>query len=112
MAGVDWVVVPSIWWENSPLVIQEAFMHRRPVICSDIGGMAEKVRDGVNGLHFVVGDPYSLAEMIEYAVSAPELWDRLRGQIEGPYSMEAHLEVLTGAYEELLHRTQLRMATA
>src|SRR5262249_30791523 len=45
MARIDWVVVPSIWWENSPLVIQEAFLHRRPVICSDIGGMAEKVRD-------------------------------------------------------------------
>ena len=43
MAEIDWVVVPSRWWENSPLVIQEAFMHGRPVICSDIGGMAEKV---------------------------------------------------------------------
>src|SRR5207244_4428524 len=30
MANVDWVVVPSIWWENSPLVIQEAFLHGRP----------------------------------------------------------------------------------
>ena len=53
---------PSIWWENSPLVIQEAFQHGRPVICSDIGGMAEKVTDGVNGLHFRAGDPDSLAE--------------------------------------------------
>jgi glycosyltransferase involved in cell wall biosynthesis len=52
MAEVDWVVVPSIWWENSPLVIQEAYQHGRPVICSDIGGMAEKVTHGVNGLHF------------------------------------------------------------
>src|SRR5918999_217024 len=51
MASVDWVVVPSIWWENSPLVIQEAFQHRRPVICSGIGGMAEKGTHGVNGLH-------------------------------------------------------------
>ena len=56
MAEIDWVVVPSIWWENSPLVIQEAFLHGRPVICSDIGGMAEKVRHGVDGLHFRVGD--------------------------------------------------------
>ena len=47
MADVDWVIVPSIWWENSPLVIQEAFHFGRPVICSDIGGMAEKVDDGV-----------------------------------------------------------------
>ena len=37
MSSVDWVVVPSIWWETGPLVIHEAMMHRRPVICSDIG---------------------------------------------------------------------------
>ena len=43
MADLHWVLVPSIWWENSPLVIQEAFFHGRPVICSDVGGMAEKV---------------------------------------------------------------------
>jgi glycosyltransferase involved in cell wall biosynthesis len=49
MRGVDAVVVPSIWWENSPLVIQEALASRRPIICSDIGGMAEKVRDGIDG---------------------------------------------------------------
>src|SRR5205823_14689536 len=60
MANIDWVVVPSIWWENSPLVIQEAFAHGRPIICSDIGGMAEKVTHDVNGLHFRVGDPVSL----------------------------------------------------
>ena len=60
MAEIDWVVVPSIWWENSPLVIQEAFLHGRPVICSDIGGMAEKVEHEVNGLHFRVGDHAAL----------------------------------------------------
>ena len=42
MRQVDWVVVPSIWWENSPLVIQESFLHGRPVIASDIGGMKER----------------------------------------------------------------------
>ncbi len=67
MAEVDWVIVPSIWWENSPLVIQEAFTYGRPVICSGIGGMAEKVTDGVNGLHFRVGDPRSLAETMRRA---------------------------------------------
>ena len=72
MASVDWVVVPSIWWENSPLVIQEAFLHGRPVICSDIGGMAEKVDDGVNGLHFRTGDPRSLAQAIRRATSSPD----------------------------------------
>lgn len=44
ITAVDRVVVPSIWWENSPLVIQGAFAQRRLVICSNIGGMAKNVR--------------------------------------------------------------------
>ena len=62
MRNVDWLVMPSVWWENSPLVIQEAFAYQTPVICAGIGGMAEKVTDGVNGLHFRVGDAQHLAE--------------------------------------------------
>ena len=50
MAEIDWVVMPSIWWENAPLVIQEAFQHRRPPIVSAIGGMAEMVRSEIDGL--------------------------------------------------------------
>jgi glycosyltransferase involved in cell wall biosynthesis len=101
MAAVDWVVVPSVWWENSPLVIQEAFAAGRPVICSDIGGMAEKVSDGVNGLHFRVGDPESLAATIRRAVTTPGLWEHLREGIPPVHSMADHAAVLTSAYEPL-----------
>jgi glycosyltransferase involved in cell wall biosynthesis len=101
MAAVDWVVVPSIWWENSPLVIQEAFAHGRPVICSDIGGMAEKVTDGVDGLHFRAGDADSLAETIAAAVSTPGLWERLREGIREVYAMEDHVRFVCDLYEEL-----------
>jgi glycosyltransferase involved in cell wall biosynthesis len=111
MAEVDWVVVPSVWWENSPLVIQEAFAQRRPVICSDIGGMAEKVVDGVNGLHFKVGDSTSLASTIRRAVETPGLWERLREGIPPVHGMDAHIDVLTGAYESLIEqRTGERVA--
>lgn len=61
MSAVEWIVVPSVWWENSPVVIQEAFRAERPVIGSNLGGIAEKVRDGVNGLLFRVGDARDLA---------------------------------------------------
>jgi glycosyltransferase involved in cell wall biosynthesis len=111
MAQVDWVVVPSVWWENSPLVIQEAFASRRPVICSDIGGMAEKVTDGVNGLQFRVGDPDSLAATIRRAVATPGLWERLRDGIPAMHSMSEHAGVLTDAYRSLLAR-RLAGATA
>jgi len=102
MADADWVVVPSIWWENSPLVIQEAGQHRRPVIASDIGGMAEKVHDGVSGLHFKAADPASLAETISRAVSTRKLWDELQRRIEPPYEMDEHVRSLTRHYKELL----------
>jgi glycosyltransferase involved in cell wall biosynthesis len=95
-------VVPSIWWENSPLVIQEAFGHGRPVICSDIGGMAEKVRDGVSGLHFRVGDPISLAETIARACATPGLWKALTSGIPKVRSMPRHVDTLSGLYKTIL----------
>jgi glycosyltransferase involved in cell wall biosynthesis len=107
MADTDWVIVPSLWWENSPLVIQEAFHHGRPVICSDIGGMAEKVKDGVNGLHFKAGDASALARTMEAAVETPGLWDRLQGGIEPVYSMTEHVGALGELYAELLARKEL-----
>lgn len=102
MASIDWVVVPSIWWENSPLVIQEAFAHGRPVICSDIGGMAEKVAHGVNGLHFRAGDPVSLARTLREVVETPGLWERLRQGIPAVHSMDHHVATLSRVYRQLL----------
>jgi glycosyltransferase involved in cell wall biosynthesis len=97
MAGVDWVLVPSIWWENSPMVIQEAFTFGRPVICSDIGGMREKVRPGVDGLHVAVGSASAWGETLTKVVSDAALWDSLRAGIVKPLSVDAcaqrHLQV-------------------
>lgn len=64
MQSVHAVLVPSVWWENSPVVIQEALRNRRPVICSDIGGMAEKVRNGIDGFHFPVGSAMALTGLL------------------------------------------------
>ena len=51
------------------------------MICSDIGGMSEKVTDGVNGLHFRRRDPEDLAEVMQRAAETPGLWDELRAGI-------------------------------
>ena len=92
MSSVDWLVVPSIWWENSPLVIQEAFAARRPVICSAIGGMAEKVRHEVDGLHFRAGDPVDLADTMMRACTEAGLHQRLMKGIGPVHSMRASAE--------------------
>jgi glycosyltransferase involved in cell wall biosynthesis len=64
MSSYDWIVVPSIWWENSPVVIQEAHLVGKPVLCARIGGMAEKVTEGVNGRYFEPGNPTDLARQL------------------------------------------------
>lgn len=104
MSEIDWVVVPSIWWENSPLVIQEALMYGRPVICSDIGGMAEKVTDGVNGVHFRAGNPRSLADVMARASADRELWETLRSAPPPDYSMDLHASTLREIYTNLRSR--------
>jgi glycosyltransferase involved in cell wall biosynthesis len=100
IAAVDWVVVPSIWFENAPLVILEAFRHRRPVICGDAGGMAELVADGVNGLHAPIGDAEGLAATMRRAIEEPRLWQRLVSGIVPPPDLDdaarAHLALYRG----------------
>jgi glycosyltransferase involved in cell wall biosynthesis len=105
MAEADWVVVPSTWWENAPLVIEEAHQNRRPVICSDIGGMAESVRDGVDGLHFRAGDPLALAATLRRAVETDGLWDRLVEQIAPVRSISDAARDHERLYRELLGDT-------
>lgn len=106
MENIDWVVIPSIWWENSPLVIQEAFQHGRPVICSNVGGMAEKVEDEVNGLHFRLGDAPHLAETLRRAATEEGLWERLRAGIPDVYKIEDHASRLAGFYHSLIDQYQ------
>jgi glycosyltransferase involved in cell wall biosynthesis len=102
LSNVDWVVVPSIWWETGPLVIYEALMHHRPVICSDIGAMRERIQHEANGLLFRAGDPTSLAAEIRRGVNSPALWDRLRGKTSNPHPMDRHLERIHGIYVDLM----------
>ncbi|MBK1657906.1 glycosyltransferase family 4 protein [Paracraurococcus ruber] len=108
MAAVDWVVVPSIWWENAPLVIQEAFLHGRPVLCGDAGGMAEMVRDGVDGLHAPIGDPAGLAAAMRRAAATPGLWDALAGNIRPPVTIAAAAVAHLALYRDLLARLPAR----
>jgi glycosyltransferase involved in cell wall biosynthesis len=74
---VDWVVMGSIWWENSPLVIQEAFKLGRPIITPDIGGMAEKVKPGKGGLNYRARDSVSLGTIIRRILEEPNLFEKL-----------------------------------
>jgi glycosyltransferase involved in cell wall biosynthesis len=96
MRSVHAVLAPSIWWENSPVVIEEALRNRRPVICSDIGGMAERVRDGIDGFHFPVGSVTGLTTLIRKLAERPyilaELAEQMPSRAAPSASVTAHLD--------------------
>ncbi len=64
LARTDVLVVPSVWYENSPLIILEALATKTPILVSDLGGMAELVEPGVTGFRFPVGDAAGLAQLL------------------------------------------------
>jgi glycosyltransferase involved in cell wall biosynthesis/MoaA/NifB/PqqE/SkfB family radical SAM enzyme len=70
---VDCIVVPSIWAENSPLVIHEAQSCKVPLITADFGGMIEYVKHKVNGLLFEHRNTNSLKEQLRFAIANPNL---------------------------------------
>ena len=116
---VDAVIVPSVWVENSPLVIHEAQQARVPVITANAGGMAEYVRHGVNGLLFEHRSWRSLAGQMQEFVDNPLLARRL-GQRGYLYSdagdvpaIEDHVRAVERIYESVLGRrdeARLRIA--
>jgi len=75
---IDVLVVPSIWYENSPLVIHEARMAGAPVVASNAGGMAELVKHEKSGLLFTLGDAASLREALKRIVEDGRLIEDLR----------------------------------
>jgi glycosyltransferase involved in cell wall biosynthesis len=100
MARVDWTIVPSVWWEIFALVISEAWMFGRPVICSNVGGMAERVTNEVDGLHFEMGDPASLAAAIKRACTEDGLWERLHEAVPEPPSRAAMADGYLALYDK------------
>ncbi|EKE70292.1 glycosyltransferase [Oceanibaculum indicum] len=82
MRDMDWGVAPSVWWENDPLVLQEALAARRPVIASDIGGMAEVMRRQSLGLLVPVSDADALAEILARCLGEPVLWTDCRAAMK------------------------------
>jgi len=105
LAETDWMIVPSQWWENSPVVILEAKRHGVPVICSDIGGMAEKIEHGRTGRHFLARREDALADAITWAVNNQDQQSVYAKAIAAEFPANApldeHLTLYTAIRSEL-----------
>lgn len=104
LTTLDILVVPSIWYENSPLVIHEAYLAGVPVITGSRGGMAGLVEDGVNGLLFEIGNSDELRRQIQRIIDEPELLERFRGAIPHVKTVEEDARDMEEKMKELIRK--------
>jgi len=107
---IDVLVIPSLWFENSPLTIKEALLSKTPVIASRLGGMAEYVRDGVNGLLFSPGDVTDLRDKMEHVLQNPHLLSTLTADIPPVKTIQENAVELEKIYGSLLSRASINPA--
>jgi glycosyltransferase involved in cell wall biosynthesis len=108
LAALDVLVVPSLWYENTPFSVLEAQCAGVPVVASDLGGLAEIVVEGKSGLLFPAGDARKLGALLEAIAADPE--GSLAFSPPQPPSIDDNLTRLQLLYEELLASRPARSA--
>jgi glycosyltransferase involved in cell wall biosynthesis len=103
------LILPSIWYENQPMSIIEAFAAGKPVIASNLGGIPEMVIDGENGFLFPPGNEEALARLINRFQSTPDPLSlagcKARTDALSRYGTTRHLNSLMALYGTLLEST-------
>jgi len=102
------VVVPSVCFEQFPMVILEAMALGLPVIASRIGALPEIVEDGLTGRLVEPGNAEDLAEKIRSLWNDPELCHRMgqagRQKVMLQYTQEAYYHNLMAVYQRAIQR--------
>ena len=110
LAALDLLVVPSLWYENAPLVILEARAVGTPVVVAGLGGMAELVTEGRDGRHFAPGDADDLARVLAELLAEPERLQRLHSGPPVP-AVEADVQRMEAIYAEVLAEVRRERAS-
>ena len=98
--AVDWVIVPSTWWEVFGLVVSEAWLFGRPVIASAIGGLDERVTQDVDGVKVPARDAAALADRMASMVGDETLWRQLNAGITPPWNNVAMFDAYVTLWQD------------
>lgn len=100
LAGIDVLVVPSVWYENTPLVVYSALAAKCPVVASNFPGMSEAIHDAWNGLLFTPGDSKALGECLRRLQQQPAALIELSKNCQRPKSITTYADELLALYEQ------------
>jgi glycosyltransferase involved in cell wall biosynthesis len=101
---IDVLIVPSLWFENSPLVLYFAQAARVPVVVTDTEGMNEVVADGENGFVFKKGDAKGLSGIIRMLCNDRLVVKRLSDHARQPRSISSYVDELERIYDDVVNR--------
>ncbi len=104
--GAKFTVLPSEWYENGSISLLESMACGKPVVGADIGGIAEHISHGEDGLIFEAGNANDLAEKIKILSMTPkkcvDLGKAARHKVETIYSKNTHIEAVLKIYQSLM----------
>jgi glycosyltransferase involved in cell wall biosynthesis len=104
LSAVDVIVLPSLCYESYSLALHEALACGIPVIASNIGGLAEKVTDSVNGYTFQFGDEKDLTHKMKRILENPEILNSLKQNVSDtiPPTVEEEAYLYNRLYTQVL----------
>lgn len=95
----DVLVIPSLWYENTPLVLYSAQAAGCPVIASDVPGMSEAIQPGVNGLLFSAGNVAALTAQLARLIDIEGLLFKLSANSVRPKSSVIYVDELLSLWQ-------------
>jgi glycosyltransferase involved in cell wall biosynthesis len=103
-------VVPSVWYENTPMTIYESFAYGKPVVASRIGSIPEQVDDGVDGCLYEPKNVCDLAAKMQSLLNDPSkvvaMGKKAREKIEAHYTAEQHYQRLLAIFTEVIRHKE------
>lgn len=113
VAGANFTIVPSEWYENNPMSVIESYAAGVPVIGAETGGIPEIVADGITGFLFEPGNTASLKEAIRRASSLPETEFLKMSAAAADFAIRnsdpaTYLSELTGFYSRVIAESRSR----
>jgi glycosyltransferase involved in cell wall biosynthesis len=100
LTNLDVLIVPSIWYENTPLVVYSAQAAACPVIGTNVGGIAEAIAHEENGLLFEIGSVTGLAKAIDRLADDRKLLSTLSKAARRPLTIQEYVEALEEVYNQ------------
>ena len=101
LRDLDVLVIPSLWYENSPLTLGFAQAARVPVIATNVAGLNETITDGENGFLFEKGDGKGLANILQRLCNDRPTVGRLSDRARPPRSLPSYVDELERIYDDV-----------